>query len=156
MSDAKSQSATAASRPAIFISGVAKSVSAGCSSTMAPCPEKSVFALLPNVRNSSSSKSVSMSFTGGFHCSFGMVKETGASRRMVANILENTASSSPSDTNFTTRAFIPFFSNSSGLFFNVLYIFSTEPNARISSPAAFSPIPLMPGMLSDGSPRRPL
>ncbi len=88
----------------------------------------------------------------------GSFQSIGASRRMVASTFENSASSSPAVRSSMIRAVIPaslnFSTPSSAL--RALYMSSIGPKVVIRVVAVFSPIPLMPIMLSDGSPRRPL
>ena len=84
------------------------------------------------------------------------VNDSMASIRIVASILENSASSFPSLSRPTMRGVRPSSLNCPSSFARALYIFSMVPNFEIKIVPVFSPIPTIPGMLSDGSPRRPL
>jgi len=75
---------------------------------------------------------------------------------MVASVFENKASSSPSLIKLTIRSVKPRDFNSLSPFLSDLYIFSIVPNFEIRVVAVLSPIPLIPIILSDGSPLRPL
>ena len=89
------------------------------------------------------------------HGRSGSANAIGASRRIVASDFEKRASSSCSFRSPIMRAFTPFFRNASSPFLSCAYIFSIVPNPVMSSVAVFSPMPGMPLMLSEGSPRSP-
>ena len=83
-------------------------------------------------------------------------KESMASIRIVASILENSASSFPSFKRPMIRGVSPSALNFSSSLASILYIFSIVPNSEMRMVPVFSPIPTIPGILSEVSPRRPL
>ncbi len=118
--------------------------------------------LIPKVLKSSSLNKVftaSLS-TPSLNSFSGNLKSIGASRRIVANILLNSASSLPSFNNFIIRSVIPIFLKDLYSSFlslsNFLYISSIVPKFEMRVLAVFSPIPFIPTILSEGSPLNPL
>ncbi len=121
-------------------------------------PAMTRFARSIMLRNSSSRNNFSTWLISKFSRNVfsGNTKSIGASRRIVASVFENSASSSPSSRSFKMRSVTPAAFTFSGFFLRTLYIFSTVPNEVMRVVAVFSPMPAMPIILSDGSPRRPL
>ena len=99
-----------------------------------------------NSRNISSTVSISIFSRNVFS---GFCHLIGASRLIVARVLENNASSSPFFKSSIMRALIPAARNALSSFFNFLYKLSMVPKLEIKSLAVFSPIPTIPIILSD-------
>ena len=120
--------------------------------------ETTLVSRVPSVRNSSSAKRALVLFgsKASFHVFSGTRKSIGASRLIVASIFENNASSSPFFISSKIRGVIPASRQVKLDAFNFSYIFSMVPNSFMRMVAVFSPIPLIPIMLSEGSPRSPL
>ena len=119
---------------------------------------KIVFSLGASVRNSNSENSASIFLRSIFSAKvfWGSEKSIGASGRIVANIFENSASSSPDFKSSTILGVIFALRNFSSPFFNSAFIFSIVPKFEMRIVAVFSPMPFIPGILSDGSPLKPL